>query len=304
MTLPSAKYAKDEKFQDVTNGKIRYYEFGSGEPTLLLHGMGVETSADTFQFMFDQLGGRLKVYALDYLGFGKSTRKMVYGPTFDVIVDGIREFMDAKGLTKANIVGHSAGAWFGSLLAYQSPDRVNRCVYIGPAGLNVTPVASVSGYTQPSKERTLGSLQSSVFPGSAITQEVAGELAEQMVSFGTMPDAFEGLQPLVDQMANPASRRVYLIHRHLPKITAPTLWIWATGDTMDPLPTWTEEFERLNGDMSKSSKPWVSPNSRHFLVQGGHNCHWEQPDRIAGYVLDFLLAAKVPVAATTQSTRA
>src|SRR5947208_3089563 len=143
MTLPSAKYASSEKFQDVTNGRMRYYEFGSGEPTLLLHGMGAQTSADTFQFMFDDLGQKLKVYALDYLGFGKSTRKMEYGPTFDVIVGGIREFMDAKGLSRVNIVGHSAGAWFGGLLAYESPERVNRCVFIGPAGLNITPVPTV-----------------------------------------------------------------------------------------------------------------------------------------------------------------
>jgi pimeloyl-ACP methyl ester carboxylesterase len=303
MTLPSAKYAQYEKFQDVTNGRMRYYEFGAGEPTLLLHGMGVPTSADTFQFMFDHLAGRLKVYALDYLGFGKSTRKMEYGPTFDVIVDGIREFMDAKGLTRVNLVGHSAGAWFGSLLAYQSPDRVNRCVYIGPAGLNITPVASVSGYAQPTREGTLNSLQASVFPGSAVTPEIAEELADQMLAMATMPDAFEGLQPLVDQMANPASRRQYLLHRHLPLIKAPILWLWATGDNMEPLPTWTEEFDKLGGDMSQSTKPWVSPNSKYFLVEGGHNCHWEQPETIARYVLDFLLEQKVPQPARPQGTR-
>ena len=135
MTLPSEKYKQYEKYQDVTNGTMRYYEFGSGEPTLLLHGMGVQTSAETFQFMFDELGKSFKIYALDYLGFGKSTRKMEYGPTFDVINDGIRDFMDAKGIAKANIVGHSAGGWFGGLLAYQSPERVNRCVFIGSAGM-------------------------------------------------------------------------------------------------------------------------------------------------------------------------
>jgi 2-hydroxymuconate-semialdehyde hydrolase len=304
MTLPSEKYAQYEKFQDVTNGQMRYYEFGSGEPTLLLHGMGVQTSAETFQFMFDQLAGKLKIYALDYLGFGKSTRKMEYGPTFDVIVGGIREFMDAKGLTRVNIVGHSAGAWFGGLLAYESPERVNRCVFIGPAGLNITPVPTVSGYSRPSREGTLNSLQSSIVPGSAITPEIAGELADQMLSIATMPGAFEGLQPLVDQMANPASRRQYLLHRHLPRIEAPILWIWGTGDTMEPLPTWAEEFDKLGGDMAKSAKPWVSPNSKYFLVQGGHNCHWEQPDTISQYVLDFLLEEKAPQPAGAQAARA
>ncbi|MFT7461335.1 MAG: hypothetical protein ACI909_004036, partial [Planctomycetota bacterium] len=39
-----------EKFETITQGKVRYYEAGEGESLLLLHGMGVYTSADTFQF--------------------------------------------------------------------------------------------------------------------------------------------------------------------------------------------------------------------------------------------------------------
>jgi len=300
MTLPSEKYKANEKYQDVTNGRMRYYEFGSGEPTLLLHGMGVQTSAETFQFMFDDLAKSFKIYALDYLGFGKSTRKMEYGPTFDVINDGIREFMDAKGIAKANIVGHSAGGWFGGLLAYQSPQLVNRCVFIGSAGMNSTPSAGVSGYIEPSLERSFESVKGNIYPGSALTEDVGRELAGQMYEIATQPGAFDGLKPLVEQMANPASRRVYLLHRMLPHIQAPILWIFGTGDNMDPLPTWRDEFEKTGGDMTKSSKPWVTPNSKWMLVPGGHNCHWEQPAPIARAITDFLLEEKVtppPVAA-------
>ena len=86
----------------------------------------------------------------------------------------------------------------------------------------------------------------------------------------------------------------------LPHIQATILWIFGTGDNMDPLPTWRDEFEKLGGDMTKSSKPWVTPNSKWMLVPGGHNCHWEQPAPIARAIKDFLLEEKVtppPVAA-------
>src|SRR5439155_26501298 len=160
-----------------------------------------------------------------------------------------------------------------------------------------TPVPTVSTYTAPTKEQYLESLKSSVVPGSGVTEETRPELADQLLSMATQPGAFDGLKPLVDQMANPASRRQYLLQRHLPHIKAPILWIFGTGDTMDPLPTWRDEYEKVQGDMSKSSKPWVTPNSKYLLVQGGHNCHWEQPAKIAGYITDFLLEEKVPAPA-------
>src|SRR5687767_325561 len=123
--LPDLK--KYEKYEDLSNGRVRYYEAGSGDNhTLLLHGMGSQTSADTFAFIFDKLAEKLHVYNLDMLGFGKSSRKMEYGPTFEVVIDGIREFMDKKGIQKVNLVGHSAGGWFGSILAYESPERINK----------------------------------------------------------------------------------------------------------------------------------------------------------------------------------
>ena len=40
--------------------------------------------------------------------------------------DHIREFMDLLGIEKANIAGHSMGGWIATLLAYESPDRINK----------------------------------------------------------------------------------------------------------------------------------------------------------------------------------
>ena len=37
-----------EKYESLTQGKVRYYEAGEGENLLLLHGMGVTNSADSF----------------------------------------------------------------------------------------------------------------------------------------------------------------------------------------------------------------------------------------------------------------
>ena len=65
-----------EKFATLTQGKVRYYQAGSGTPLLLLHGMGVYTSADTYQFIFEDLAKDYQVVAVDFLGFGKGDRKL------------------------------------------------------------------------------------------------------------------------------------------------------------------------------------------------------------------------------------
>ena len=284
--MPLPDLSKYEKYQDLTNGTVRYYELGSGtNHTLLLHGMGYYTSADTFQHVIEELGKHLHIYAPDYLGFGKSTRKLEYGPTFDVIVDSLREFMDVQGIEKANIVGHSAGGWFGPILAYESPDRIRRLVSVGGAGMNRPPY---QGGVRPTRERIANGVRNSVFEGSALTPELAEAQIDQMTAYGTAPGAFEGLAPLVNQMETPEKRKQYLLHRRLPHIKVPTLIMWGKRDTMDPYPTWTEEYDRLNGDMSRSSKPWVIPGAKYIMTPDGHNSHWETPELFIKNVLEFL----------------
>ena len=301
--MPLPDLSKYEKYQNVTNGRIRYYEAGSGdEHTLLLHGMGVVTSADTFQFAIEPLAEKLHIYALDYLGFGKSTRMLPQGPLFDVVVDGIREFMDAKGIESANIIGHSAGGWFGPILAYESPHRVRKLISMGGAGMNVEPAGGhgspennfLGRYAPPTKEGAIQGISRSFYEGSQMTPELAEEMAEQQLSYGKMEGAFEGLKPLVRQMATAEIRAQYLLQRRLPHIKVPCLFIWGKGgpgkpgDTMDPYPTWTEEYERLGGDMSKSSKPWVVPGASYLATETGHNIQWEKPELFAQICIDYI----------------
>ena len=286
MALTDLKpYSKDI---DLPSGRIRYYEAGSGDNhTILLHGMGVSTSADTFANVFEPLAQNFHIYNMDMFGFGHSSREMGYGPTFETIIDGIRQFMDAKGIEQANIVGHSAGGWFGAILAYESPQRLRRLVMIGSAGMNVTPVPNVSNPAPTTMERALATTMASVGQGaSSWTEEMAKDLAGRMLEAGTL--APNSLAPLLQQMANAEIRNHWLIQWRLPHITTPTLVIWGKGDTMEPYPTWTAEWDTIGGDVSKSSKPWVIPGAKYVLLDAGHNSHWEQPETITELVTDFL----------------
>lgn len=278
-----------EHYLDLTQARVRYYEAGSGTPLLLLHGMGPQASADSFQFLFESLAEHYHVLALDLPGFGRGDRKLAYGPTFDVIVDGLREFIDVRKLAPVNIVAHSAGGWFAGILAYESPERVRKLVLIATAGLNIAPAAVASASGPPSLEDLVAANKASVYEGSAFSAAMAEAVAAQMFDILQLPGAAQSLAPLKAQMSNPDSRQSYLLQRRLPYIYTPVLMVWGENDMMEPFPTWTVEWHASGHDPGNSSKPWVSPNMHFALLDDAtHFVHWEQPEKILELVHGFI----------------
>lgn len=282
---------KYEKFVDLSLGRRRYLEAGTGTPLIMLHGMGITNSADTFEPIFEGLAKQFHVYALDMLGWGKGVRTIPEGPTFDLILDDIREFMDKIGIAKAHLAGHSAGGWMAAHFAYQSPTRVGKLILMNAAGLNGTPSPGVGAVAKPP---TLDQLKDGVRHAFTDASKAPPALVESQgqAQFDALaqPGAQHSLDALLHQMLTPEIRARYMLQRRVGKITVPTLVFWGTGDVMDPYPTWTKEYEALKGDMTKSSKPWVIPGAKYVLLPTGHNSHWEIPERTLKLVTDFLKA--------------
>lgn len=282
-----------EKYLDLNLGKSRYIEVGAGEPVVMLHGMGAWNSANSFDPIIPDLARNYRVLALDQLGFGKGERQILEGPTFELIVEHIRQFMDALKIDASHFIGHSMGGWMAARLAYESPDRVKKLVLLNAAGLN----AKVSGSVEhmksiPSLETLAGELKGKFREPSSAGDGLVQRLALNQREMLMAPGALQSLDPLIHQMQTPALRSRYLLHRCLDKIKAPSLVVWGRGDRMDPYPTWTGEFEQLQGDMRKSSKPWVIPGARYVLVDTGHHPHWEKPQYLAELIGSFLKSSQ------------
>ena len=284
--------SKYEKYLDATQGRMRYYEAGSGRTIILVHATGAHSSADHFLFMFEPLAARYHVLAPDLIGFGKSTRKLENGPTFEVVVDSIREFMNAKGVEKADLIGQGSGAWFCGLLAYESPHLVRSMTGIGAAGMNEEAVASIANYQPANRENMLKTISASVFEGSQLTQEGVEAIVNARMLHATTPsgpEAFEALKPIVHQMVTPGIRKCYLLQRRLPHMKMPILWMWSVSEHIEPGPTWTAEWESTGGDPSKGSKPWVAPNARYYLMRlGTHHFDWEYPQETVDVCAEFI----------------
>lgn len=279
----------EDRFLDLGLGRTRYIEAGAGAPVLLLHGMGMSNSANTFDTIIPGLARHFRVLALDQLGFGKGARDVKEGPTFELILGHVREFMDALGLEDAHVVGHSMGGWMAAHLAYQSPNRVKTLVLLNAAGLNAQPAPVVRAMTEvPSLEKLVEQVWGEFRDRSKVSEAQVRHLALRRHEALSQPNGLQSLDPLLRIMSTADIRSRYMLHRVLPHIKVPTLVLWSTGDVMDPYPTWTAEHARLQGDMSKSSKPWLIPGARYVMADAGHYTHWELPEYTVGLIRDFI----------------
>ena len=109
-----------------------YEEKGKGEPLILLHGNGEDSSY--FKGQIDAFAVFYHVYALDTRGHGSTPRgKMPF--TIRQFADDLLMFMDEHKIEKANIIGFSDGGNIAMVFAIHYPDRVNKLVLNG-ANLN------------------------------------------------------------------------------------------------------------------------------------------------------------------------
>lgn len=278
-----------EHYIDLSLARTRYLESGTGPALLMLHGMGHSSSADSFEIVMPMLARHYRVIAPDLLGFGKGDRQIEAGPTFDLMLEHLREFMDALGIARANVAGHSMGGWTAAHLAYQSPDRVAKLVLLNAAGLNAQIAPNVGAIKEvPPLAKLAEQARREFRDPSKATDAVVDAIARSRHTMLSQPNALHSLDPLLAIMQSPTLRARTMLHRRLSKITAPALVIWGAGDVMDPYPTWTAEFERLGGEMARSSKPWVIPGARHVLLPTNHYSHWELPEEIARLLGEFL----------------
>jgi pimeloyl-ACP methyl ester carboxylesterase len=113
---------------------------GSGEPLLLLHGMG--SSRRDFTAVADLLAEHFDVLDVDLPGVGRSPA-LERRPTVAAITDAVERTLDAEGVGAVHVLGNSLGARVALELAVRG--RARSVVAIAPSGLNVPPERAFQG---------------------------------------------------------------------------------------------------------------------------------------------------------------
>lgn len=136
-TVPPQELADpDSRFVTVNGLKVHYKIAGRGEPVfVLLHGFGA--SVFSWRKVMPELAELGTVVAYDRPAFGLTERPLRWqGPNpyaFETQVDLLIGLMDALGVRRAILVGHSAGAPVAFQAALAHPERVQALVVVGPA---------------------------------------------------------------------------------------------------------------------------------------------------------------------------
>jgi 2-hydroxy-6-oxonona-2,4-dienedioate hydrolase len=134
MTLQQKDVARNVKTKD---WNLRYYEAGTGQPIVLLHGSGPgATGWSNFAGNIEALSKRFRVLAVDMPGWGESD-----ACTVDRLdhVEAARQFLDTLGIEKAAFVGNSMGGQTSIRFATVYPERITHLITMGaPLGKGPT----------------------------------------------------------------------------------------------------------------------------------------------------------------------
>jgi pimeloyl-ACP methyl ester carboxylesterase len=108
---------------------IQYRETGysAGIPLILLH--GVTDSLHAWKPFTDALPRAVRAFAISQRGHGESSKpEEGYGAA--AFAGDLAAFMDALGLQRAHICGHSMGTWVAQHFAQDYPERVESLILI------------------------------------------------------------------------------------------------------------------------------------------------------------------------------
>lgn len=247
---------------------LQYAEQGSpsAPPLILLHGF--TDSWFSYSRVLAPLAARRHVFALSQRGHGDSSRPADGYAMAEFAADAVA-FMDAQGLSRAVVIGHSMGSIVATELAIAAPGRLDALVLMGANTSWNTPAIVAF-------QEEVAALADPV--PAAFVREFQGSTA-----FEPLPDAFME-RVVAESLKLPAHvwRAALAGHiaadyvERLGAIRTPTLVLGGEEDAYCPADKQRELAAQL-GNAELKLYPRV-----------GHCPHWERPEAFVEDVEAFL----------------
>src|SRR5207245_3775331 len=108
---------------EVDGWRLRYLELGEGDgvPVVLVHGFGADLN--TWMFTQPALAEGRRVIALDLPGHGGSAKQIDHADAAGLAAL-IGHALEALGIARTHLVGHSMGGGIAIAFAMRQPERV------------------------------------------------------------------------------------------------------------------------------------------------------------------------------------
>jgi pimeloyl-ACP methyl ester carboxylesterase len=247
--------------------RCRVLEGGSGPPLLFLHGAGGLMRDNAF---LDGLARRHAVFAPEWPGYGESTGEDTLEDMLDFALHGW-DLVDALGLGRPHVVGHSMGGMIAAEMACLAPRDLDRLVLAAPAGLwlDAHPIPDLFAFLPYQFAETLfhdPQQGQAILTGGLDLSDMEALKEFYLVNARRMATAGKILFPIPNRRL---SKRLY-------RLAAPTLVLWGASDRLI-VPAYAEQWRAL------------IPHARlETLAAAGHMLPYEQPDAFVAAVSAFL----------------
>ena len=221
--------------------KTRYWEAGeNGSPVVFVHGIG--SFIEHWEHNLKALSMHYRAYAVDLVGFGLTEKPSVpYSIPF--LAKFLQDFMDAKGIKKASIIGNSLGAMIAIELSLMSPGIIDKLILLDGGfwgrkiafafRLLTVPVIG-ERLMLPNRDGTEQFLKLMFFNQSLVSDEMVSVAFER----NTQPRSAEAYLATLRSGVNFLGLKRNLVDRtsdNANRIKAPTLVIWGKDDKILPV---------------------------------------------------------------------
>lgn len=265
--------------------RTRCIEAGSGEPLILVHGVGGH--AEAYSRNVVRLGRHYHALAIDLVWHGLSS-KPPFGRSLDTYCEQIVDLLDDLSAERAHLEGESLGGWVGMWFALHYPDRVGKLVLNTTAGVRYAPGAiqerpeegrlllrqrSLDAITNPTPETIRKRLEWLM----ASPDRVTDELVEVRYRMYSDPETKRALTEVYHNSFGYGDSPRYMIpESRLREIKAPTLVFW------------TDKNPGVGPDVGQRLASLIPGAQYYCMADAAHWPQWEHPEEHDEIVLTFL----------------
>ncbi len=242
---------------------------GDGEPLALIHGVG--SGLEAWDGVATRLRDRYRIVRYDQRGHGQSEK--VPGPyKVEDFSGDLRALLDALGIERVHVAGHSLGGLVAQSFALDHPGRLCKLALI----------STVAGRTEDERKRVQERL-------AMVATGIAGDHFRASLD-RWFTDAFRAANPKL--LEDYAARN----QTNDPACYAAAYRVLALTDLAERLPEITAESLVMTGEHDHGSNPRMA-RLMHTRIKGSilrilpmlrHSILIEAPDVVAGMLDDFL----------------
>ena len=227
----AADTGPEPEFVEAGGRRLRYLKVGEagGAPVLFIHGFG----GDLNNWLFNQpaLAETHTTYALDLPGHGGSAKAVGSGDV-GAMTAAVCDFMAAKGIARAHLVGHSLGGAISLDLALNHPELAASVTAVAPAALGPEiSMEYIDGFMTTSRARKLKSVLEMLVCNPDL---VTNEMVEDVLKYKRL----DGVDAALNQVASACfagGHQSLELTARLGEIKAPIRVVWGREDRILPV---------------------------------------------------------------------